>query len=238
MMPIYKFPVIPSTNQKAWHLLDEGYTPPFVVVAAEQTAGRGQWGRQWQSLPGGLYLSLVLSCEVLLVDSFHLTLFTAWGIVGQLRNYQIPVRLKWPNDLLLQGKKLGGIKSEVRSQGNIIRHAVIGVGINWRNPVPEVGINLEDFRAIANLQELAIIVANGIISGYQHYCQDKLGKILDDYQNLLVNLGQKITVQNQEGIIIGVTSQGDLRVRLSSLGARTELTLPLGSLSLGYEISS
>ncbi|MEQ8956672.1 MAG: biotin--[acetyl-CoA-carboxylase] ligase, partial [Coleofasciculus sp. C2-GNP5-27] len=135
-LAIYLFDSLSSTNQTLWELLDRGTTLPTVVIAAQQTAGRGQWGRQWQSAPGGLYLSLALTTNVEACDSAQLTMCSAWGIAMALRCYGIPVLIKWHNDLLLLGYKLGGILTETRlSQGQITK-AVIGVGINWSNPVP------------------------------------------------------------------------------------------------------
>jgi BirA family biotin operon repressor/biotin-[acetyl-CoA-carboxylase] ligase len=106
LIPLLIFEIIPSTNQKLWELIDRGEQLPLVAIALQQTAGKGQWGRSWQSSLGGLYLSLAINLDMPSSHYPHLTIATAWGIATALRNYDLPVWLKWPNDLLLQKRKL------------------------------------------------------------------------------------------------------------------------------------
>lgn len=239
-LPLHLFESIPSTNQKLWELIDAGATLPLVVIAAQQTAGRGQWGRQWHSKPGGLYLSVALAPSIMAQDASHLTLFSAWGIVTALGHCQIPVLIKWPNDLLLEGRKLGGIKSETRLHQGQIQQAVIGVGINWSNPVPEVGINLQSLlkhghtSSLTSLEMLAATTVQGLFSGYQRYLAEGIEGILPSYLKLLHSQGLQVRVNGSPGVVVGVTAAGELRVKLYSLGATTEIRLPPGSISLGY----
>ena len=144
-IPIHIFETLPSTNQTLWQLINQGATIPTLVIAERQTAGKGQWGRFWQSEPGGLYLSVALAPHLPASDFAQLTMCSAWGIATALRSYNLPVLLKWPNDLLLAGRKLGGILTETRVQQGQINKAVVGVGINWSNHIPESGINLQYF---------------------------------------------------------------------------------------------
>ncbi len=228
------FDTIPSTNEKLWKLLGSGVKTPTVVIALSQTAGRGQWGRKWESKSGGLYLSLGISVNMPAEFSSHLTLCTAWGIATALRNYSIPVGIKWPNDLIVAGKKLGGIKSETRVQSDTITEAVIGVGINWKNTVPEIGINLVGYK-INSLEKLGAITVYGILSAYQSYLEIGIEKLLPEYLQLLDSKGRNVMVAGCPGEVVGVTVKGLLRVRLQSKGASTEICLPPGSISLGYE---
>ncbi|MDY6783086.1 MAG: biotin--[acetyl-CoA-carboxylase] ligase [Cyanobacteriota bacterium] len=244
-LPLYVFDALASTNQTLWQLLEGGSNCPAAAIAAQQTAGRGQWGRQWQSSPGGLYLSLALAPNLSASESFHLTLCSAYGIASQLRRHGVPVALKWPNDLLLEGRKLGGIKIETRIQASIIARAIIGIGINWHNPVPQVGINLQSFPQIDSLEQLAAIAIGGTLSTYQQYQRDGIEPILASYVSVLDSLGQKISVDGCPGTIVGVESTGKLQIRLHSEGASTEIcqdtgTISLwpGTISLGYDDSN
>jgi BirA family transcriptional regulator, biotin operon repressor / biotin---[acetyl-CoA-carboxylase] ligase len=249
-LAIYLFDSLSSTNQTLWELLDRGTTLPTVVIAAQQTAGRGQWGRQWQSEQGGLYLSLALTTNVEACNSAQLTMCSAWGVATALRSYGIPVLIKWHNDLLLLGYKLGGILTETRlSQGQITK-AVIGVGINWSNPVPETGINLKSFFEtqpmspwVTSLELLAAIVIQGLRSGYHYGLESGIDNLRLSYQRLLFHQGVSIQVNGHRGIVKGVTSTGDLRVDLNSAQAtdatadaaiRPEIHLKPGTISLGY----
>lgn len=239
-LSLHSFEQIPSTNQILWELLEEGIKLPIVAIADQQTAGRGQWGRQWQSPLGGLYLSIALNMDISAANTPHLTLFSAVGIANALRSHHIPLLLKWPNDLILQGYKLGGIKSETRLQQGQIKQAIIGVGINWTNSVPQMGINLQSFLqdqsqpAITSLEMLAALTTYGILSAYQTYLANGIEALLPSYLELLSSRGQQITVNGSPGVVVGVTATGELRVRLHSEGASTEISLPPGAISLGY----
>ncbi|ELS02188.1 birA, biotin-(acetyl-CoA-carboxylase) ligase [Xenococcus sp. PCC 7305] len=237
---LYVFEIIPSTNQKILSLIDEGKSLPIAAIALQQTSGTGQWGRTWQSSLGGLYLSVAIRPNISLDDSWHLIMATAWGIAKRLRNLNIPVSLKWPNDLILQNRKLGGIKIETRTSKGKIKYAVIGVGINWTNPVPELGINLQSYlqeqerTSITCLEQLTAITIQGILSGYRHYLDNGGCQILANYEKMLTSIGQEVTVNNYLGVVTGVTIQGALKVRLQSPGASTEICLSPGQISLGY----
>jgi BirA family biotin operon repressor/biotin-[acetyl-CoA-carboxylase] ligase len=239
-LKLFCFDMIDSTNQILWQLLDAGIEPPLGAIACQQTAGRGQWGRQWQSLRGGLYLSLAFNPEIPATAAPHLTLCSAWGIANSLRQQQIPVQIKWPNDLTLQGRKLGGIKTETRVKKGKIAQAVIGIGINWKNPVPAVGINLQSFwfnclnPTISSLEMLAAITINGILNSNRRYVEEGIDSLLPSYLELLENCGQNIIVNGCPGVVVGVTNLGELRVRFQASGAATEVNLPPGTIRLGY----
>jgi len=240
-LSFHVFDTLPSTNQKLWELIDQGAAPGTVAIATQQTSGRGQWGRQWHSADGGLYLSLALAPNLPALNSAQLTLCSAWGIGTALRDRNIPILLKWPNDLILKGRKLGGILTETRVQQGKIPKAVVGVGINWANPVPETGINLESFLGnlseppITSLEMLAAITIRGILSGYQHCSPERIDTVLASYMELLNNRGRAIIVDGSPGVIVGVTPTGDLRVRLQSVAVTTEMCIKPGTISLGYD---
>jgi BirA family transcriptional regulator, biotin operon repressor / biotin---[acetyl-CoA-carboxylase] ligase len=235
-VPVHWFELLPSTDRTAWELLDSAEKPPFAVIASQQSAGRGQYGRQWRSETGGLYLSLTLETDLPVDRSPHLVLATVWGIASRLLCHRVPVAIKWPNDLLLQGKKLGGIKIETRIRGEKITRVVIGVGINWCNPVPETGINLQSYgeNAIASLETLAAMTIAGILSGYEYYLSHGIESLLTVYLSLFAHLGQEVTIAGQTGVITGVSDRGELKVRISTASASTEICLPAGAIALGY----
>jgi len=248
---LHCFETLPSTNQTLWALLNQGATAGSVVIAERQTAGRGQWGRQWQSETGGLYLSVALTPNLQVVNSAQLTMCSAWGIATALRCYNIPVLLKWPNDLILVGRKLGGILTETRVQQGKITKAVVGVGINFGNRVPEPGINLQSFfkeklySPVFSLEMLAAIVIQGLISGYQHWSEEGIGILLPSYLKLLDSQGRQVSVNGESGVITGVKPTGELQVRLHSQqtsaedevsgpAPSTEIFLKPGTINLGY----
>lgn len=241
-MSLHCFETLLSTNQTLWKLLDQGATSGTIVIASQQTSGRGQWGRQWHSTPGGLYLSLALTPQLQASNSAQLTMFGAWGIATALRSYDIPVLLKWPNDLLLLGRKLGGILTETRVNQGQITKAVVGVGINWSNHVPESGIALQSFckeqlspgSRITSLEMLAAIVLQGLHIGFQRWSELGIERLLPSYLELLDSQGRQIILDGYSGTIAGVTPSGELRVRIESGEITREICLKPGTISLGY----
>lgn len=240
-LSLFLFEMIPSTNQIIWEYLEKRPNDCSVAIAFQQSAGRGQWGRIWQSELGGLYLSLGLPMKLSIQQGAHITLWTAWGIAEVLRQQQIPVSLKWPNDLVLGKKKLGGIKIETKIYQEKIIQSVIGVGINWSNSVPKTGINLQYFLGqknpslISSLEQLTALTIQGLFLGYQRYQKEGIESILSAYLEYFINLGESVVIENCQGIITGITSQGELKVRLQSPGAKKEIIVPLGSIQLGYQ---
>lgn len=237
------FETLPSTNQTLWELLNQGAASGTVVIALQQTAGRGQWGRQWQSTLGGLYLSLALTPNLQASNSAQLTLCSAWGIATALRSYDIPVFLKWPNDLLLLGRKLGGILTETRVYQGHITKAVVGVGLNWSNAVPETGIALESFckeqlirsdPRVTSLEQVAAIVIQGLNLGFQRWSEQGIDSLLPSYLELLDSLGRQVMVDGNPGLITGVTPSGELQICLNSAEPPIEICLKPGTISLGY----
>ncbi|MBD2664284.1 biotin/acetyl-CoA-carboxylase ligase [Richelia sinica FACHB-800] len=241
------FDSLPSTNQTLWNLLNQGATSGTVVMATQQTAGKGQWGRQWVSLQGGLYLSVAVSLEIAATQSYQLTLATAWGIARQLQKCGVSVGIKWPNDLVLEGRKLGGILTETKVHQGQITQAVIGVGINWTNPVPDTGINLELWQKAQNsqfipcLETLAATVLLGIESGIECLTQTGISHILTGYIDLLTNMGDRVYVDNLLGTVVGVTPEGNLRLRTTAYDTTeaviSEISVQPGTISLGYQKS-
>lgn len=220
---------VPSTNQTAWELWEADPTVRPWVIARSQTAGRGQWGRHWRSARGGLYLSVGVEPHLPVAHAAQLTLGTAWGIAMALREIParlsgvavgIPVQLKWLNDLVLQGYKLGGILVETRVQGDRIPKAVIGVGLNWANPVPETGITLQQFLAaqptplLESLEMLAAIALFGLESGLAHLQTHGIEDILPQYLELLAHRDRPVPFEGQLGKILGIAPTGELRLQL------------------------
>lgn len=219
---------VSSTNQMLWDLIDQGSGAGTVAIASQQEAGRGQWGRQWQSLPGGLYLSVVLRPQQAIKYAPQMTLCSAWGIATALRQYTVPVQLKWLNDLVLDGHKLGGILTETRVRRGQLSDVVVGIGINWTNAVPEPGISLQTWQevqqgsalfsdslqTITSLEMLGAIALHGLMKGYTYWQNYGIQPLIPHYEKLLVNLGQRVEVEGRSGEIIGINLDGTLRIRL------------------------
>jgi BirA family biotin operon repressor/biotin-[acetyl-CoA-carboxylase] ligase len=127
------FSTIGSTNDEAWRWFDAGAPHCAIVIADEQTAGRGRLQRRWVTTTGsGLAFSLVLQSPPLQSQHvYRLTGLAALAICNALRkNYALPAQIKWPNDILLNQRKVAGVLIEARWDGDTLKAAVIGIGIN------------------------------------------------------------------------------------------------------------
>ncbi len=125
-----------STMNVAWSMKDWTF-----VIAGKQRAGRGRRGRRWFSPPGGLYFSMIFSPKMPLTSTGELSEVVLGSIKEYLGNLGIEVSSK-ENGLYIDGKKLGGVLVEAMGELDEVKKAVVGVGLNVRNPVPERGISL------------------------------------------------------------------------------------------------
>jgi BirA family biotin operon repressor/biotin-[acetyl-CoA-carboxylase] ligase len=135
--PLYRHSRVESTLDTLHELAEAGAVEGTAVVALEQTAGRGRRGHTWHSPTGGLWLSWLcrpktpLAAEVL---SLRVGLVMA-GVLDQLGDVP-PVQVKWPNDVLIGGRKAAGILCEARWQGGALAWIAVGIGLNVTNPLP------------------------------------------------------------------------------------------------------
>ncbi len=137
---IIRLEVTESTNSTGLELGERGATPGTVVVARAQTLGRGRLSRFWLSRPGmGLYFSLILRPELEPEDLSKITLAAGLAVAKAVEElYRIEPKIKWPNDLLLNGRKFGGILTETGSVSHLPEApnplVVVGVGLNLFPP--------------------------------------------------------------------------------------------------------
>jgi len=125
-----------STNARARELAEQGAPEGTLVVSERQTRGRGRKGRFWFSPPGaGIYTSLILRPAMRPNDAPKITFLTAVSAAEALiRLTKLDVRIKWPNDLLVNGKKIAGILTEISAGREGLEYAVVGIGINVNTP--------------------------------------------------------------------------------------------------------
>jgi len=221
-----------STNSEAWRLVDRGIgIEGTVIIAKTQTSGRGQRDREWRSHSGGLYLSVILQPQIPANRGAEITIWSAWGIANALIAV-VPLKIKWLNDLVVGNRKLGGILTETRVKSGIITHAVLGVGINWLNDVPDLGIALADLASnLENLEALESLVLSGIAMGWTYWQNEGIEAILPKYLQLISQT--LIKVGDRDGTITEITATGDLIVQWHDNNLGTS-NLPSGSISLGY----
>lgn len=232
-----------STSRALAAMVADGAASGTVVIAGRQTAGRGQWGRRWQSPPGGLYLSLALVPNLALNRSPYLTLASAWGVATSLNNLGIPARVKWPNDIIVDGKKLGGILAEVRTSGSLLETVIVGLGLNCFNSVPPTGISLarvmnrqQPQEVLNSLEGIAAVALYGLLQGYFFWQTRGDRSFIEAYQAIMAHVGQTLTVNGRQARVIGVSPAGNLQLQADDSSDEDQQFLEFepGKVTLGY----
>jgi len=220
---------VASTNDEAKRLADLDAPSGTIVIAGEQTKGRGRAGRSWASPAGaGLYLSMVFRPEVL-KDAGPVSILAGLGIVRALDSAfpTLNPRLKWPNDLYSDGLKFGGILTEAAWTGARPRYLVAGVGINVR-PLG-AGISDRIARKATSIDEEVgntasfLEVADAVIAGLETYLAAPVPVLdsadlhdLDRYDGMRDRRGALVLSGEQEplpGTCVGIAPDGALLFR-------------------------
>src|SRR6201994_564725 len=130
------FPTIDSTNTLAMREAEQGQESGTVYLADEQTHGRGRGAHDWHSAAGsGLYVSILLGPKIAPADILWLSLAAGLAVQTAVRDVtSLAPDIRWPNDLLLSGRKMGGILTDRTAEVTRVRHAVIGIGLNVHQP--------------------------------------------------------------------------------------------------------
>lgn len=134
-----------STNLRAKELAAGGATEGTIVVAERQTGGRGRKGRSWFSPEGSIYMSFILRPRMPPSEAPGITLMTgAAAAEALLLLTQLDARIKWPNDILVGGRKIAGILTEISSDMDRIDYVVVGIGINVNIPKENLGDDIKE----------------------------------------------------------------------------------------------
>jgi len=158
---------VSSTQDAAHRLAGKGAPDGTAVAAVEQTQGRGSRGREWVSPAGGLWMSVI--CRPAAVAAPHvLTIRVSLAIAALLSERSgRPIGIKWPNDLIVDDRKVGGVLAEARWVGDSMAWVVIGVGVNVTNPVPSelrsAAVSLQQLGVEESAPELAGPVAAAVL---------------------------------------------------------------------------
>lgn len=210
--PLFYLDEVTSTNDVLREKAAAGAPEGCVVIAGTQTAGRGRRGKQWLSIPGkGVYLSLLLRPYWPANESPFLAFFAALAAARTLDRFNInAVKLKWPNDLLVNGKKIGGVLVEPRVHRSQLEFVVVGVGINvlhTREDLSPLGENaatscLLEGADVACDDVIINLLAEFDICYYMIQHGDKK-EIMEEWcQRSVKNRGQRSATSAQSGQVV------------------------------------
>lgn len=220
------FDTIDSTNTKAQELAEKGYPSGTLVVADKQESGKGRRGRSWVSPSGtGIFMTLMIKPDINPNNASMLTLVAALAVAKAITSVTGEKALiKWPNDIVINGKKVCGILTEMNAQFDYINHIVVGIGINVHNEsfpeeISQMASSLM-IEAGGKRFHRAQIIAETMSYFEQYYdtflkTQD-LSALVREYDKLLVNRNKSVRVLDPkepfDGKAMGITSKGELIV--------------------------
>lgn len=195
-----------------------------VIISNEQTAGKGRLGRSFESDKGtGIFASIVVRPDKKTYDVANITLVAALAVQRAMEKLGVEAKIKWPNDIICQGKKLCGILTEMKNDGDKVKFVVVGIGINVGNE--KFSDDLKDKATSMYLlqgkrydrADVLLEVLKEFNNLYDQYTKnDNLAFMKNEYNEKLINKGCEVVVEfkneNKKAILIGVDETGILKV--------------------------
>lgn len=216
---------VDSTNARMRQLAEQGAAGGTVLVADRQSAGRGRLGRRWESPSAvNMYCSILLRPQIPVQQAPQLTFLTAVAVAETLETlYRLPAKVKWPNDILIDGKKIAGLLNEMNAETEQIHFVILGVGVNL-NMAPE------QFPGELNYPATSVFVETGNKVDRTLFVRQFLQRLDDYYAEFLEEgfipvrrrwealndlMNARVSVDNGiRGTVVGLDSDGALRLQL------------------------
>lgn len=235
---ILYFDSIDSTNTYAKKMGEENIKDGTVIIADEQTSGRGRLGRQWMSPKGkGIWMTIILKPHIAPSEASKITLAAAYALCTALDKCGLDVRIKWPNDIVVNGKKLCGILTEMSADMDIIKYIAVGIGLN-------ANLNAHDFDSAIAATATSIkieagesisrkIVVSHILNEFERVYdifikEGSIESFLEEYKLRSAVMGKEIRViyrkEELRGKAVDVTEEGHLIIKLEDGSTREILS--------------
>lgn len=222
--PLYFYKEVGSTNDVAMDLADQGAPHGTLILAEIQTAGRGQRGRQWITTAGSsLAMSVILRPTNLAQNAWvRLHALGALAVVEALGQYSLDAKVKWPNDVLLEGRKVAGILVDASWEGEQVEYVVLGMGVNV-SPQSVPDGQLFDFPAVS-IEEIlgkqldwCELITEVLQETSKWFYQINRLNFIKKWEEKLAHRGRKVVIDCPEGeitgLLIGLNERGALKVQ-------------------------
>lgn len=216
-----------STQEVAHQLAQEGAEHGTIIIADEQTKGKGRLDRKWHSSnEDGVWLSMILRPTLLPYMAPQLTLVTATVLADVLNSHsRVRPQIKWPNDILINNKKVAGILTEMQAEQDHINYVVIGIGLNvnqGQHTFPEAiqkqatSLYIET-KEKTNLQQLVQHMLVAFEKGYTNYVNNGFSNIKQKWESYGFKVGEKIWLKTlkdyNEVVFLGIAEDGALLIK-------------------------
>jgi BirA family biotin operon repressor/biotin-[acetyl-CoA-carboxylase] ligase len=202
-----------STNDVVEKMARDGVREGIVVFAESQTKGRGRLGRKWLSPSRkGLWFSVLLRPKLRPQDTTQLTATAANALLKGIRRHTgLDAGIKWPNDILVNGRKVAGILTELSAEADVVRHVVVGMGVDVNLAASDFPV---DLRSLAtSLQDelgrplsradLAVSILRELDIEYSRLMHGKFSEIAEEWEKNCITIGQRIEARMGSRIICG-----------------------------------
>ncbi|KAA3645300.1 MAG: biotin--[acetyl-CoA-carboxylase] ligase [Chloroflexi bacterium] len=227
---ILYLPTVGSTNDEVTKQAQGGAQPFSLVVADEQTKGRGRSGRSWHTPPGAaIAMSLLLPTNrISATDIPKITGLGALAVCKALLGYQSAAQIKWPNDVLLAGKKACGVLAEAHWRGDELEHVLIGMGINvaTQSVPPAESLNFPATSVeeiLGHKVQRETLIREVLARLLDWWPKLKTSGFINAWENHLAYKGEDVEIRSTgesikaiSGQLIGLDEHGYLRLRLST----------------------
>jgi BirA family biotin operon repressor/biotin-[acetyl-CoA-carboxylase] ligase len=218
---IHYFSELPSTMDTAKDLARKNCPDFTVVVAGRQTQGRGRLNRQWVSDDGGLYFTLVLRPDIPVPISSRVNFLASLTLARVLRDmYRIEAAVKWPNDILVDDRKLSGMLSELEAEADRVFFINIGMGINVNNDPTGVEAGAISLKTILGRASSRIKLLSGFLDEFEDRLKNaEFENVISEWKRYTVTLQRQVRIVTRrevtEGLAVDVDENGALVLELS-----------------------
>ncbi len=214
---------VDSTNDECKRQAEKGCQSGLLVVSDCQTGGKGRLGRDWYSKPAeGLYMSILLKPNISPLEAPQLTLLAGMSVAKAIKKITgLNAGIKWPNDVVVNGKKICGILTEMSAEIERIRYVVTGIGVNINNEVfgkelkeKATSVFLETGKKYKRNIFIDHIVSR-LTEYYSLYCKEGFAAFKDEYNSLCLNVGKIVRTSGNipiKGKALGVNDKGELLI--------------------------
>ncbi|HEX3036075.1 MAG TPA: biotin--[acetyl-CoA-carboxylase] ligase [Thermodesulfobacteriota bacterium] len=226
---IYSFEEVGSTNEVAFELARNGASEGTIVITDSQTKGKGRLSRKWISPPGmNLYISAVFRPPLVSKDAPFLTLVASIAVAEAVKNRGADAIIKWPNDVLVNGKKVAGVLTQMQHKGDRVDFVIVGVGININMTREMLEQEMGEVAQIAtSLREVlghevdrvsfSADLINELDMWYTKFLKDGKPSIIKEWTERWGAINRRVQVKYNgkqvEGIAIGIDGNGYLLVK-------------------------
>lgn len=216
---IHYVPTVSSTMDVAKELARGGCPHLTVVAADRQEQGRGRLRRIWLSASGGLYFTMVLRPEIPMELASRVNFLASGVLARTLRSrFGIDARVKWPNDILVEGRKLAGMLAEMEAEADMVTYINIGIGINVNNDPRPKEQRATSLKKLLGHETSRADLLGAFLDEFASRVGDRaLDGVIDEWKTVAMTIGRPVRIvttrETTEGVAVDVDAHGALLVR-------------------------